>query len=283
MVEQRDKISVRVRGALAGVVALVSLILCGVTPSSAQNVVGVTGGYGSSTDAIYPVQKSRTLYGLPNFGVSWRNYTAERYVGCFGIDLEYMQRGFSYAPYASYYEEGETLLYYTRKINTILVPIVWQPHVYVFDRRVRAFFEAAATFSYDFSSTYDNEYAEVNFGDNYETSGDYDYLKARDNNFGYGLSFGGGLALLFGRYEVMARVRYYWGLSDVVRNRNKYYSNNLDGAENPFSLTPIRSSINSLMLNFGLGYRFDPDGFKSWRAKRVKVKMGSKFDYRGEK
>ncbi len=274
----------RVLAALTGLMALTALMVLSAEGAVAQNVVGITGGYGSSKDAIYPVVESRSLYGLPNFGISWRNYTAERVVGCFGIDLEYMQRGFSYAPYASYYDEGETLLYYTRKINTILLPIVWQPHVYMLYRRVRLFGEAAATFSYDFNSTYDNEYAAENFGDNYESSGDYEYMTARDNKIGYGLTFGGGLALLLGRYEVMARVRYYWGLSDVVRNRNKYFSNNLDGAENPFYYTPIRSSLNGLMLNFGVAYRFDAEGFKSWRKKREKAPaMNKGFGYTGKK
>ncbi len=268
-------------------VAVMTLLLAATVGSTgsaeAQNVVGIIGGYGSSKDAIYPAQKSRSIYGLPNFGITWRNYTAERYVGCFGIDLEYMKRGFSYAPYASYYEEGEELLYYTRTINTILLPIVWQPHVYMLYRRVRLFGEAAATFSYDISSEYDNDYAEGIYGDEIVSSGEYEYMTARDNRIGYGLFFGGGLALILGRYEFMAKVKYYWGLSDVVRNRNKYYSNNLDGAENPFYYTPIRSSLNGFMLNFGIAYRFDAEGFKSWRVKREKVKMGSDFGYTGKK
>ncbi len=197
--------------------------------------------------------------------------------------MEYLQRGFSYAPYASsILESGGELLYYTRKINSIVVPIVWQPYVYIFDRRVRAFFEASATFSYDFSSTYVNDYAKENYGEMYETEGDYNYETYRDNRFGYGLAFGGGLSYLFlGKYEFMARVRYYWGLSDVVKNRNKYYSNNLDGAENPFSLTPIRSSLNNLMINIGVGYHFGPEGFKAWKVKREKTpKINDGFKYK---
>ncbi len=271
---------------LRGVVVCIALLMVsGVMTSNsvqAQNVFGITGGYGSSSDAIYPVVESRSIYGMPNFGVSWRNYTSERYVGCFGIDLEYMKRGFSYSPYASYAEEGEELKYYTRTINTLLIPIVWQPHVYMIYRRVRVFGEAAATFSYDLNSEYVNDYAaDKGYED---TEGEYEYILARDNRLGYGLSFGGGVALLFGRFEAMARVRYYWGLSDVVRNRNKYYSNNIDGVENPFGLTPIRSSLNSLMINFGIAYRFDPTGFKSWQTKSVKVTdQGGKFNYTGKK
>ncbi len=253
------------------------------TQLNGQNVFGVTGGYGSGSENIYPAVEGRTVYGLKNFGISWRNYTAEKYVGCFGIDLEFLQRGFSYAPYASTYLEGEEMFYYTRKINSLVLPIVWQPYVYMFERRVRVFFEAAATFSYDISSTYKNDYALENdlYSSGFE--GDYDYQLTRDNRLGYGLAFGGGLAYLIGRYEIMARVRYYWGLSDVVRNRNKYYTNNMDGAENPFDLTPIRSPLNNVMINFGVGYRFDfADGFKAWSNVKIKApKINDGFNYKG--
>lgn len=246
-----------------------------------QNVVSVYGGFGSGGDRIYPEVESKSIYGLPNVGVSWRNYTAERFVGCFGIDFEYLQRGFSFSSNASSLLEGELPLYYTRWINSIVVPIVWQPYFYLFDRRARVFFEAAATFSYDISSHYVNESGEGNYD---EWEGKYNYETYRDNHFGYGLSFGGGLSFLAGeRIEVMARVRYYLGLSDVVRNRNKYYSNNLDGAENPFSLTPIRSSLNNMIFSVGVGYHFGEKGFKAWKTKRVKTPTINKgFNYSGD-
>ncbi len=120
------------------------------------------------------------------------------------------------------------------------------------------------------------------FESDYIFSGDYEYTTARDNRFGYGLAGGGGVALLLGRIEILARARYYFGLSDVVRNRNKYSGNSLDGAENPFSLTPIRSSINNMMINFGVNYHFGREGFDSWQTKSVKVKMGRDFNYKGK-
>lgn len=260
---------------------LVALLLLGHTTSSAQNIVSLYGGYGSGGDSIYPEVEGRSVYGLPNIGVSWRNYTAEQNIGCFGIDFEYLQRGFSFTPNTSTLLEDEEALYYTRWINSIVVPIVWQPYVYMFDRRVRVFFEASVTFSYDVSSHYVNEFGENNYD---EWEGKYEYENYRDNHFGYGLAFGGGMSYLVGeRFEVMARVRYYLGLSDVVRNRNKYYTNNLDGAENPFTLTPIRSSLTNLIFNVGIGYHFGEKGFKAWKTKRVKTpKMNDGFNYKGE-
>ncbi len=267
-------------------IILLTLALCITSLAAhAQHTFGVTAGYGSGSESIFPEVEGRAIYGLPNFGVSWRTYSEKRVVGCFGIDLQYMQRGFSFSP-ATITVEGQELHYYTRKINSLVLPLVWQPHAYILDHRVRIFFDAAATFSYDLSSTYDNDFrrhieesAGIKDG---VYSGKYDYKTARDNRLGYGLAGGGGLALLTGRFEILARIRYYFGLSDVVRNRNKYYDNGIDGYENPFSLSPIRSSINNLAINFGVNYHFGREGFDSWQVKSVKVKMGRKFDYKGE-
>ncbi len=262
-------------------------ILASTAQISAQSTIGIYGGAGSGGERFYPEVESRSVYGLANVGFSWRTYGEQKYVGCFGIDVEYLQRGFSFAPYASSLPEGEPLRYYTRTVNSITVPIVWQPHVYMFHRRARLFADAAATFSYDFSSTYVNEYDKHIYeeaGLDYQWEGDYEYVTARDNRFGYGLAFGGGLALLIGkRFEVMGRVRYYLGLSDVVRNRNKYYSNNIDGAENPFSLTPIRSSLTNMMITVGVNYNLKGKGFNTWYKKaEPKSNIGREFNYKGD-
>ena len=71
---------------------------------------------------------------------------------------------------------------------------------------------------------------------------------ARDNRWGYGLAGGGGIAFLIRRFELNFRVRYSFGYSDIVRNRNKYYDNNSDGAENPFWATPLRSPLSVFPL-----------------------------------
>ena len=39
--------------------------------------------------------------------------------------------------------------------------------------------------------------------------------------------------MIFGQFEFGFRVRYDFGYSDILRNRTKYYSNNLDGVEKP--------------------------------------------------
>ncbi len=80
--------------------------------------------------------------------------------------------------------------------------------------------EAAATFSYQLSSDYEDESAKASGMADWK--GDYNYKTARDSRWGYGLAGGGGIAFLIRRFEINVRARYYFGLSDIVRNRNKY-------------------------------------------------------------
>ena len=239
--------------------------------ATAQHTLGITGGFGMTTARFYPKQETRPLWGGYNAGLTWRHYGKQRFVGGFGIDLEVMKRGFSYAPYASTTENEADYQYYTRELNSVVMPVVWLPHFYI-GHRIRIFLEAAATFSYNFGSTYRNEIEGV--------SGDYDFHVARDNRWGYGLAGGGGFAVLVGRFEVMARVRYYFGFSDIVRNRNKYSGNMNDGPENPFYYTPLRSPIDNLTFSIGVAYRFNKAGFDEWFVPRPKrEKRQESFNY----
>ena len=67
-----------------------------------------------------------------------------------------------------------------------MLPIVWQPHFYMLRNHVRIYLEAAATFSYNISSTYENEQARANGSAGWK--GDYPFKLARDNRWGYGLA-----------------------------------------------------------------------------------------------
>ena len=257
------------------------LTLCAVFAAwggvSAQHTLGFTAGYGMASGRLEPKMESRAQWGMYSGGLSWRYYGTQRFVGGFGIDLEFLQQGFSFSPNASLVEEKKDYLWYTRKINSVVLPIVWQPHFYLLRNRVRVYFEAAATFSYNISSTYENEYAR----DRGETpwKGDYTFKTARDNRWGYGLAGGGGIAFLIRRFELNFRARYYFGYSDIVRNRNRYADNTQDGPENPFWATPTRSPLDNITLSIGLGYRFNKEGFQSWkpRPKREKNREVVKF------
>ncbi len=262
-----------------------ALIVALVVPirSFAQHTIGVSMGASQGTFRPYPSQQTKSVMGLLNGGVSWRYYSSQRYVGAVGVDVEYMERGYSYAPNASVSADGEDLNYYTRYFNSIMVPIVWQPHIYMINNKVRLFLDAGATFSYNMSSTYINEYARAYGASDWE--GDYEYKTARDNRFGYGLVGGFGINYLIGRFEAMARVRYYYGYGDILRNRNKYYDNSTDGSENPFYLTPTRSPVDNISINVGFNYRLGRgDGFSSWSVKRAeKVDIGTDFNYVGKR
>ena len=70
-------------------------VLCGGT-AAAQHTLGVTGGYGYGNARFYPDQETRAVWGCYTAGVTWRYYGPQRFVGGFGIDFEYLQRGFSF-------------------------------------------------------------------------------------------------------------------------------------------------------------------------------------------
>ena len=250
-------------------------VLCGGT-AAAQHTLGVTGGYGYGNARFYPKEETRVVWGCYTAGVTWRYYGPQRFVGGFGIDFEYLQRGFSFLQNPTE-EDPAKYQWYTRRVKSLMLPIVWQPHFYMLRNHVRIYLEAAATFSYNISSTYENEQARANGSAGWK--GDYPFKLARDNCWGYGLAGGGGIAFLIRRFELNFRVRYSFGYSDIVRNRNKYYDNNSDGAENPFWATPLRSPLDNLMISVGLNYRFNKQGFEAWKPRPKKEKNREVFKF----
>ena len=198
----------------------VLMATAGAMEAQAQHTVGVFGGIATGSARFSPAQETKTVFGLVNSGLSWRYYSLPRFVGAVGADLELLQRGFSYGyTYQTVIDdngiEQRDYSYYKRQLNSIMLPMIWQPHVYLAKNHIRVYLEAAFTLSYNFGGSY--EY------DNKDTSGKYDWRLERDNRFNYGLAGGGGFALLFGRYEVGFRARYYFGYADLMRNMNKYY------------------------------------------------------------
>ena len=249
--------------------------------SKAQHTIAVTGGTGFATARPYPSQEMKPIWGTYQAGVSWRYYSMPRFIACFGVDVELLQRGFSYAPYPNRYESKKDYKYYTRKINSIMVPVVWQPHIYLFKKHLRVYLEAAPTFSFNFASKFYNEeeYIYALNSDGSSTTpypaikeGKYEFRRERDNRFSYGLRGGAGFDLIFGQVEVGVRAMYDFGYSDILRNRNKYYSNNIDGVEkpgeNPFYYTPLRSPLDNLTMSVKVGFRIGKEGFAEWAWKR---------------
>jgi hypothetical protein len=247
------------------------LMLCGYR-AKAQSVFAVTGGAGMATSRLYPSQETRPIWGTGQAGLSWRYYSLPRFVGGIGVDLEWLQSGFSYAPYASIYENKKDYKYYRRNVNTLMVPIVWQPHFYILKNSVRIYLDAAVTFSYYFSSTFENREIYTfgsMIGQGLEViEGKYNMRTERDNRFGYGLAGGVGIDFLIKQVEIGIRGRYYFGFSDILKNRNKYYDNGLDQTlypgENPFWYSPLRSPLDNIAISLRVGFRLNKKGFDEW-------------------
>lgn len=248
--------------------AMVLLItLCG-QQAKAQHTLSISAGSGISTARFYPSEETKWLWGSESLALSWRFYSPKpRFVGAVGIDLEYLQRGYcmGYTYTVEFVDDHEIrhYKYYTRNINSIMLPLVWQPHFYLAKNRLRLFVEAAFVLSYNLSSDYSYE------EDRYPP-GNYEWKVPRDNRFGYGLSGGVGLSVLLGQLEVGIKGRYIFGYSDVIKNRNKYYSGNLDGNENPFYYTPLRSPLDNINVMLTVGWRFNKRGFDEWFVVRKK-------------
>lgn len=271
-------------GIIATVATLI-MVLLPTTKLSAQHTLTLTGGTGVATARFYPAQETKWMWGSENFGLSWRFYSERpRFVGAIGIDLEYLERGFNmgYTYTSEWVGEGNDrkevrhYQFYNRKINSLMLPLVWQPHFYVAKNRLRIYIEAALVFSYNISSSYSYE------NDRYP-AGKYEWKIPRDNRFSYGLAGGAGFSVLLGQVEVGLRARYHFGYSDILKNRNKYYSNDTDGRENPFGYSPLRSPLDNINLCLTVGWRFNKRGFDEWfveRPKRQKQTEGFNFSER---
>ncbi len=255
----------------------IALSVAMVAESSAQHTIAITGGSGFATARPYPAQEMKPIWGTYQAGFSWRYYSMPRFLACFGIDVELLQRGFSFAPYPHLYKDKgkDAYKYYTRTLNSIMIPIVWQPHAYLLKKHLRIYLEAAPTFSFNFGSKFQNDERfsiDINGTVDAPISGDYEFRTERDNRFSYGLRGGAGFDFIFGQIEVGVRAMYDFGFSDILRNRNKYYSNNLDSVtkpgENPFYYTPLRSPLDNLTISMKIGFRIGKAGFKEWEWKR---------------
>ena len=247
---------------------VVLFALMGSERATAQHTLTLTGGTGVSTARFYPAEETKWMWWTDSYGISWRYYSDKpRFVGCVGVDLEYMERGFNFGyAYTSEMKDDKEIRhyqFYTRHVNSLMLPIVWQPHIYAANNHLRIFIEAAFVLSYNISSDYSYE------NDRFP-GGKYEWKVPRDNRFGYGLSGGAGLAVLLGQVELGFKAKYNFGYSDLMKNRNKYYSNTTDGRENPFYYTPLRSPVDNISVMLTLGWRFNKRGFDAWYVVRPK-------------
>lgn len=238
------------RTALAAL--FVVLLLCGAERARAQHYLGVRVGYGSGTARFYPKVEMGSVWGLYSGGVSWKYFTKERYAGGVEVDLLFMQQGYKMMDY----NRNEDLRY-ERVVNSIVLPVFWQPHAYLFRRRMRVFLNLGINISYNMSS----EYKIVSKTSGVIEEGDYTMKLSRDNPLGYGLVGGGGVGWSTGRLEIFSEVRYYVGYGDILRNKNKYEGN------------PLRSPMDGLQISIGAYYRLGKGGILAQPSKRVAAKL----------
>ena len=226
---------------------------------------------------------TRAVWGCYTAGVTWRYYGPQRFVGGFGIDFEYLQRGFSFLQNPTE-EDPAKYQWYTRRVKSLMLPIVWQPHIYLFKNRMRVYLDAAV-----FSPTTSPRHSSTNKVRRYLRSSPK-VLGGENMISKWSATTGGGTVwraaavspYWWKQLEFSVRVRYYFGYSDLLRNHNKYAGNTTDGYENPFYTTPQRSPLDNLTFSIGVSYRFNKSGFTEWNNRPPKRDKNKEvFNYKG--
>ena len=239
---------------LRALLLVLLLAVAGVGTASAQRqFFGVKGGWGEGDVRLYPHWTSPPVWGKLNGGLYWvyygggkdSAYLYDHVSGGICVELELIQRGFSYAAL-----DRPTKLYtYGREMNTLMVPIMWQPHIFAFDGRLRLFLNAGATLSYNLDWGSQEYYIENETAIREEF--DYEWQTVRDNRWGYGLVVGLGGGWSFEKIEVMMEARYYFGYSDIVKRKTIYLGTQF-----------LRSPLDNINLSLGVAYHWNHSG--SW-------------------
>ncbi len=258
--------------------AIIAAVMLLSLPVSAQHYIGVKGGYGGMSGRFYPKYETSTVWNKYTGGVIWKYYSPQQVVGGVSAELEYQMRGYRLYE-GSIVSDTTSYISKTRTVNSITMPLIWQPHLYLAKRHLRVFLNAGVTLSYnlgigDTFTVFDHK---VDNAGNVTTSTvttDYTMNRARDNRWNYGLCFGGGFGVLFGRWEVFAEARYYYGMSDILRNKTKYTFNEQG---------TIRSELDNVFFNFGFFIRLGKGGILEPPLKRNKGKQSDTNDFRNIK
>ncbi|MCL2562067.1 MAG: outer membrane beta-barrel protein [Rikenellaceae bacterium] len=238
-------------------ITLIAIFLVACTAGvQAQHYFGMRGGYGTGSARLEPERgfENESVGGMLSGGVGWKYYSSEAFVGGVAADMLYMQQGFRTV--TRNYETGDRVTGYERHVNTVMMPICWQPHVYMPGQRLRVFLNAGVTFSYVLDSTE----TDITYVDGVQTARvtrPYTMTLTRDNRFGYGLCGGGGMSWSAGRLEIFGEARFYLGYSDILKNRNKNETN-----------PHMRSPLDGLQLSAGVFWRLGSGGIKSAQGRR---------------
>lgn len=239
------------------------------TKADAQmQYLGVKGGWGSSDVRLYPYWDSPPMWNQLSGGLYWvyygggkdSAYLYDDYTGGVCVELEMMQRGFQYAAL----DRNSERYTYGRKFNSLVVPIMWQPHILALNNNLRLFLNAGATLSYNLDLGSKEFWIDNETGQMVEER-EYEWLTVRDNRFMYGLVVGLGAGVTFGNIEVMAEGRYYFGYSDVTKRKTIYLGTQF-----------LRSPMDNISISLGVAYRWNHSGSWSWSPANRKARRSAK-------
>ena len=182
-------------------------------------------------------------------------------MGGVGLELNYLQKGYKYDKA----KDSDTS--FQQRLSAVEIPIIWQPYVYLFNRKARFFINLGLTFSYNFASSTQVVSEEKGVLSDQK----YEFELVRDNRWGYGLVGGAGLSVLFGRAEIVVEARYSYGFSDLFKNRNKYDGN------------PLRSPLDNIYGMAGFYWRLGKGGIIAPVGKRLEARLAEAEVRRQEK
>lgn len=224
------------------ILAILFVFAASVASLDAQHYIGVKGGYGlaySRTEAA-PLVFNRWMFNKFSGGVMWKYYSSgkfttgvEKVAGGIAVELEFMQQGYEYAEI----KNGSNTI--RRDVNSIIMPILWQPHINMAKDKFRIFLNVGVTFSYYMNYSYLHTVDDGTI----VASERYTFKTFRDNMWGYGLCGGLGFNVVAGKFDILMEARYYFGFSDILKNSSKYPGN------------PIRSPLDSVNISLGVYYR----------------------------
>ncbi len=130
------------------------LLLLGVGGAQAQHYVGVRAGMGNGSSRQFPLREMGPVWGLKSAGVAWKYYDDEPFLGGIEMDAIWMQQGwreYVMVPVPDT-DERRRVGFTQRTVDVVMVPLMWQPHLYLFRQRLRIFVNAGVTLSHILSS-----------------------------------------------------------------------------------------------------------------------------------
>jgi hypothetical protein len=278
-------------------------VLLGVVSAPAQHYIGLKAGYGAAHGRIQTVWGKREgalTWNKYTGGLMWRYYSPLRVWGGVQAELEYQMRGYrAFYDISDGYEnlsrtpivsDSTSYRAKTRTVSTVTLPLIWQPHLYMFDRHVRVFLSAGITFSYNLglgdTHTVTDHIATQVFDNPERTkyhweqtvteveSAPYKMQTARDIRWNYGWLGGLGVGVMFDRWEVFAEGRYYFGMADILRTDSKYQFNDE---------RMRRSELDNIYITVGVFFRLGKGGILEPPRRRIRAASLESNDFKNIK